>query len=699
MRPLNTVSTLCCSSALSLLVAACGISSLGSGAGGDGGGDATSSSGAGNGSSSSSGAGAACRGPDPTGCKTQGCPAGQTCVDEGCAPSSCECDPATGTWYCTDDCGGGTCVPDEPACRGPNPAGCKAQGCPAGQTCVDEGCTPSSCECDPATGTWYCTDDCGGGTCVQGCDPEVREGSVLVTSQAELEQLRGVTALRGTLEITRRVTDLSPLECLTTIDGNLTISDNPALRNLDGLRSLEEVAGTIMVSENPLLESVAGVAVKAHTWYVAHNASLESLSGFEEVEAGVLWLEANARLANLSALGNLRQGAIMLIDNDALTSLEGINASQLDGLRILRNDGLVSLKGLEALESVGILELEENQNLSSLEGLEKLRTADNLRLWVNENLSSLEGLESLVHVGFLDIAGNAELADLTGLTSLESLGSLNVSSNPALVSLDGAPALRAVEHVVIDGNPELVSVSAFAQLRPDQDPPLSLHLIGNPKLTSIDIGRVTRLGELYLYHLPLTDLSAFAGVSELVRLSVADNPELVSLTGVEQISGLFILEVAHNPRLTSLEGLSGLRFVESGISIVNNLALTTLDGLGPLSSGDTGANVGVILEDNPRLVDIDALRGIERMSHLVVTDNDALLDLTGLEDASELQSLIIKDNLALTTLRGLGARSISSMDVTGNQRLTSCEIAAFVAGLEHVGSVREEGNATGPCPP
>ena len=109
--------------------------------------------------------------------------------------------------------------------------------------------------------------------------------------------------------------------------------------------------------------------------------------------------------------------------------------------------------------------------------------------------------------------------------------------------------------------------------------------------------------------------------------------------------------------------------------------------------------VGVALEGNPRLVDIDALRGLEQMNQLVITDNDALPDLTGLEDLIQLQSLIIKGNPALTTLRGLGARSISWMEIMGNQSLTSCEIAAFVAGLEYVDSVREEENATSACPP
>ncbi|WP_438001014.1 hypothetical protein WMF26_15850 [Sorangium sp. So ce185] len=162
MRLSKIAFSLCCSSALSLLVAACGSSPLGGGAGGDGGG----ASSAGHGASASSGPGAECGGPSPVGCHAQGCPVGQTCVDEGCAPSRCGCDPETGTWYCTDDCEGGTCVPDEPRCSGPSPVGCHVRGCPEGQTCVDEGCAPSHCGCDPESGAWYCTEDCGGGTCV-----------------------------------------------------------------------------------------------------------------------------------------------------------------------------------------------------------------------------------------------------------------------------------------------------------------------------------------------------------------------------------------------------------------------------------------------------------------------------------------------------------------------------------------------------
>ena len=51
-------------------------------------------------------------GASPVGCKRTGCPAGMTCdVHARCTPSSCSCNTTTGAWICTEDCGGGVCVP------------------------------------------------------------------------------------------------------------------------------------------------------------------------------------------------------------------------------------------------------------------------------------------------------------------------------------------------------------------------------------------------------------------------------------------------------------------------------------------------------------------------------------------------------------------------------------------------------------
>ena len=69
---------------------------------------------------------------------------------------SCVTDPATGVARCATP---GDC--------GPSPAGCTVTGCGLGEICdTSVGCTPSACSCDLATGGWVCTDDCNGGTCV-----------------------------------------------------------------------------------------------------------------------------------------------------------------------------------------------------------------------------------------------------------------------------------------------------------------------------------------------------------------------------------------------------------------------------------------------------------------------------------------------------------------------------------------------------
>ena len=113
-----------------------------------------------------------CKTPNPQGCRSTGCPTGLVCdTTVGCVPSACGCDPMTGTWICTADCGGGTCAMPRDggvgSCPAPSPQGCKLTGCPMGQTCnTNIGCKPSECTCDPQTGAWGCTKDCGGGTCV-----------------------------------------------------------------------------------------------------------------------------------------------------------------------------------------------------------------------------------------------------------------------------------------------------------------------------------------------------------------------------------------------------------------------------------------------------------------------------------------------------------------------------------------------------
>ena len=54
-------------------------------------------------------------------------------------------------------------------CYDSNPEGCFNSGCPDGYECLvlPNDCIPSSCGCDEFYGFWSCTEDCGGGTCVE----------------------------------------------------------------------------------------------------------------------------------------------------------------------------------------------------------------------------------------------------------------------------------------------------------------------------------------------------------------------------------------------------------------------------------------------------------------------------------------------------------------------------------------------------
>ncbi len=126
----------------------------------------------------------ACEGPNPAGCESdEDCADGEVCADDpdSCDPSSCSCDESSGSWTCTDDCGGTVCQPenDDTACEGPNPAGCETdEDCADGEVCADDpdSCDPSSCSCDESSGTWTCTDDCGGTVCQPENDDTTCEG-------------------------------------------------------------------------------------------------------------------------------------------------------------------------------------------------------------------------------------------------------------------------------------------------------------------------------------------------------------------------------------------------------------------------------------------------------------------------------------------------------------------------------------------
>ena len=82
-------------------------------------------------------------------------------LETKCTSGVCDC-AAEPYAQCIDN----TCTPAY--CMSDNPAGCFQTGCDEGYECVvqENECTPSWCGCDGFYGEWFCTEDCGGGSCV-----------------------------------------------------------------------------------------------------------------------------------------------------------------------------------------------------------------------------------------------------------------------------------------------------------------------------------------------------------------------------------------------------------------------------------------------------------------------------------------------------------------------------------------------------
>ena len=94
-------------------------------------------------------------------------------LEEDCMEWVCDCSALPNV-----QCENGQCQLEY--CYETNPEGCFNAGCPEGYECVDhpDYCVPSSCFCDGFYSEWFCTEDCGGGTCIEIVPPDDNLGDI-----------------------------------------------------------------------------------------------------------------------------------------------------------------------------------------------------------------------------------------------------------------------------------------------------------------------------------------------------------------------------------------------------------------------------------------------------------------------------------------------------------------------------------------
>jgi len=385
------------------------------------------------------------------------------------------------------------------------------------------------------------------------CPPLVKTAEKLsLATQADVEALKGVGKVEGSIRITGEVTDLSPLACLAEVTGDFAVFEAKQLTNLDGLQNLRTIGGDLIIGRycdskpcvgNPVLRSIAGLSKLARAKSIQIVPKCLGGEGLNEdcLPSVIEKIEFND-LVEVQGVSLQHNPALLEAHFDALPRLTGISVVEAEQLHTLSFRALSeaatvyvgsakkleNLAGLSTLTRVGSLTI-GGSGLHDLHGLEKAEIG-NLTLSSNAALTSLAGLGSSAHINTLDLNRNASLASLRELNQLKSVDFLSVELNPALGSLAGLENLASAKAVRLMGNESLVNLTGLDQLK------------------------------------------SVAG-----EFIIGDNPALASLTGLQKLAQAGTINVQGNASLSSLRGLSSLASIEVRLIIVENRKLPTCE--------------------------------------------------------------------------------------------------------------------------
>ncbi len=237
--------------------------------------------------------------------------------------------------------------------------------------------------------------------CTQAYTRKRFSGDITIASEQELIEFGNLkyTDIEGTISISG-VNSLAPIENLIVI--NELVINNTELKNLDDLKCLA-ILNELHLFDNPLLENLKGLSstkisqpnVYAYEFdffnesgalTISNNDALVNLEGLENIEyLRTVLIENNDNLTSLKALSNLvaisdpgrdseypNEDFLKIINNDGLLTLEGLENMSVLHLYVHDNDALQDLKGLSKISRLEVLSIKDNKNMTSLNGLNGL---------------------------------------------------------------------------------------------------------------------------------------------------------------------------------------------------------------------------------------------------------------------------------------------------------------------------------------
>ncbi len=331
------------------------------------------------------------------------------------------------------------------------------------------------------------------------------------------------------------------------------IRENQSLKNL-GLAVLTGVGGQ----------------VKRDTWTRDFSRVVAVLYSQQKIDPGtqeevirgefVYIPDANLRAAIAEELGKTRNAPITYEEMAELGRLEA------------DDKGISDLTGLEFATDLHQLNVGHNQNISDLSPIAGLLNLTGLS--INDNsISDLSPLSELTNLSYINISHN-QISDLSRLESLKNLDTFHSWGN---FLSDLSPLVKLTEM-----NLRKIDICG-----------------GNPDISTLK--RAKNLKELYLRDTKVSDqdISALGDLTNLTRLSVAENRNLSNLAPLAGLTNLewLKLDTCNISDISALAGLTNLKWVSLEHNNISDFS--PLDGLPETTTIIDLRNPGASIQPGP----------------------------------------------------------------------------------------------------
>lgn len=216
----------------------------------------------------------------------------------------------------------------------------------------------------------------------------------------------------------------------------------------------------------------------------------------------------------------------------------------------------------------------------------------------------------------------------------------------------------------------LLNSLLFSSLKAQTCNFFNLRLESQAAVNSFNSTCKTINGDITITGADITDLSPLQNI-ELIngKLTIQNNPALASLNGLHNLAAAQHLLIYTNDLLTDMTGLEKLKSVGSTTHIRYNKGLVNLKGLDSLGTAST-----FYITNNDSLTSLTGLGGLTTVTDiLAIGTNKSLASLNGLNNLATVSRINIGENDALTDFSGLEKLTSVTyqMHVSGNKKLTS----------------------------